>query len=57
LNFTPGSGIGHYEIVSSLGAGGMGEVYQAHDHELGRDVAVKVLTRAFSDDQQRRAFE
>ena len=38
-----GTRLGHYEIVSSLGAGGMGEVYRAKDTKLGREVAIKVL--------------
>ncbi len=38
-----GTRLGHYEVVSSLGAGGMGEVYRAKDSKLGRDVAIKVL--------------
>ena len=38
-----GQRIGHYEIVSAIGAGEMGEVYRAHDVKLKRDVALKVL--------------
>jgi serine/threonine protein kinase len=43
---TIGTRLGPYEIASTLGAGGMGEVYQAHDTKLGRDVAIKVLPEA-----------
>src|SRR5262245_24283275 len=42
--------LGVYEIEEFLGAGGMGEVYRARDTRLGRDVAIKILTRAFRDD-------
>src|SRR5713101_448215 len=55
---TPGAKLGPYEIVSPLGAGGMGEVYRARDTRLGRDVAVKVLPSSFSADADRlRRFE
>jgi serine/threonine protein kinase/Tol biopolymer transport system component len=53
-----GAKLGPYEVVSTLGAGGMGEVYRARDARLSRDVAVKVLPAAFSRDPERlRRFE
>ncbi|MDQ2979699.1 MAG: serine/threonine protein kinase, partial [Acidobacteriota bacterium] len=53
MSLAPGSRLGPYEIVSPLGAGGMGEVYRARDTRLGREVAVKVLPPGFSGDADR----
>ena len=48
-----GTKLGSYEVAAQIGAGGMGEVYQAHDTKLGRDVAIKVLPEAFAHDPER----
>ena len=53
MALTSGTKLGPYEIQSPLGAGGMGEVYRAHDTRLGRDVAIKVLPQSFSSDPDR----
>jgi serine/threonine protein kinase/Tol biopolymer transport system component len=53
-----GDRLGRFEILGSVGAGGMGEVYRARDLELKRDVAIKVLPAEFSkDEDRRRRFE
>src|SRR5215470_8721036 len=50
-----GSRLGPYEILSALGAGGMGEVYKALDARLDRIVAIKVLPESFANDPDRLA--
>jgi sugar lactone lactonase YvrE len=55
MSIAAGTRLGPYEVLSLLGAGGMGEVYRARDTRLGREVAVKVLPPGFSEDPDRRA--
>ena len=55
LALTPGTRLGPYEVTASISAGGMGEVYRAHDTKLGRDVALKILRDAFTADPDRLA--
>ena len=50
MALAPGTRLGPYEMVSPIGAGGMGEVYRARDTRLGRDVAVKVLPTELASD-------
>ena len=54
MSLTPGVRLGAYEIVRLIGAGGMGEVYQARDTRLDRTVAIKVLAERFAADPGRR---
>src|SRR5262249_27183945 len=53
MSLSPGTRLGSYRVESTLGAGGMGEVYRARDTKLGRDVALKVLPQAVAGDPDR----
>ena len=55
MSLTPGTRLGIYEVTAKIGEGEMGEVYQARDTQLNRDVALKVLPQAFTDDPDRLA--
>jgi eukaryotic-like serine/threonine-protein kinase len=57
MPLTTGTKLGPYEVLSLLGAGGMGEVYRVRDTRLGREVAVKVLpAERLADENRRRRF-
>ena len=55
MHLSPGHRLGPYEIISPLGAGGMGEAYRARDTRLGRDVAIKILPQHLSSNAEVRA--
>ena len=55
MSLSPGARLGAYNVLSSIGAGGMGEVYRARDTRLERDVALKILPEAFVADGERLA--
>ncbi len=55
MTLTPGTTLGPYEVLSAIGAGGMGEVYKSRDTKLDRDVALKILPDAFVNDTERLA--
>jgi eukaryotic-like serine/threonine-protein kinase len=56
MPLNPATRLGPYEVVSFIGAGGMGEVYRARDTRLDRDVAVKVLTERVALDRRLSRF-
>ena len=55
MSLPAGTRLGSYEVQNAIGAGGMGEVYRAHDSKLNRDVAIKVLPPLFAADPERLA--
>ena len=58
MTVSVGQRLGRFEVRGRLGVGGMGDVYRAHDPQLGRDVAIKTLPSAFTNDPDRqRRFE
>src|ERR1051326_7106959 len=58
MSLSAGTKLGPYEVLSAIGAGGMGEVYRAKDTRLGREVAIKVLPPTLTHDPDRlRRFE
>ena len=55
MALTPGTRLGVYEVIASIGEGGMGQVFRARDTKLDRDVAIKILPEAFAHDADRLA--
>ena len=55
MPFQVGSRLGHYDVTALIGEGGMGQVYQATDTKLNRQVALKILPAAFATDPDRLA--
>ena len=55
MSLTPGATLGSYSVTAKIGEGGMGEVYRARDTKLDRDVALKILPQAFTEDPDRLA--